>query len=196
VQPEGEQVGIAESLGDLDGLAGSGSRRRVVAGRLMLDHDRQQEVAVLDAGGSVTVEQPLPPAEPASCSCRFPPQRLPPQEAETEPEGAPRGTQQLTVLDVCRVSTLEGEQVLLVTAEHEDGRRKQLEVGGTELARPIGERQRLVGVRPAPGCMEPAPAPEVLLHRLGRCHGANLAALDFRSGGRLPMLLSGRAPRL
>ena len=65
VKREREEIGIAETLRQLGG-SGRGQRRRFgIAARLVLEHERQQQVAALDALLLLVLEQPLPAREPA-----------------------------------------------------------------------------------------------------------------------------------
>ena len=64
VDREGEQVAIPEALADTNGLARDRGSRGEVAGGLMLEHHRQEQVPALGALGLV-LEQPLRAPEPA-----------------------------------------------------------------------------------------------------------------------------------
>ncbi|MGH2825324.1 MAG: hypothetical protein ACRDLY_20360 [Thermoleophilaceae bacterium] len=143
---EREHDPIAEALADRDRLGAGGDRGLEVAGRLVLRHGRQQQVAALDAVASLTFDQPPGTAEPPGCAAHLPLEG----EVDADPERATRRSQALAPIQVQLVGTLQAAHVLVVAAEHVGRRGQQLEILGFQRRRPIRARQQLVGVDPRP----------------------------------------------
>ena len=74
VHGEGEQVSIAEALADHGSFGCGGVRALVVAGGRTLQHDRQQQIAPLDAIMLLAFEQPLRTAEPSGRTAHLSPE--------------------------------------------------------------------------------------------------------------------------
>src|SRR4051812_35884633 len=64
-------------------------------------------------------------------------------------------------IEVRTVGTLEDAQVLVLASDHGGRRGQQLEVGRRQRGRPIGGRQRLVGIRPPTAGIRAPASPDV-----------------------------------
>ena len=143
---QGEQVRIAEALADRDSLGCGGDRRLVVTGSLTLEHQRHQQIALLDAVATLTVDQPPGTAEPTRRAPHLPSEG----EVDADPERAAHRAQQFAAIQVSVMGTLQAAHVLVVATEHVRRRRQQLKVPRLQRPRLIGAGQRLVGVPPRP----------------------------------------------
>ena len=123
VDREREQVAVAEAVANSNGFCRRRCRGREVARSLLLEHDRQQQEAVLSAGVLV-LEKPLCTAEPAGCGADL----TPCCEIQADPDRAPGSASRLANLEVAMVCALEPRDRLLVAPQHEGGRREQVEV--------------------------------------------------------------------
>ena len=127
---EREQVGVAEALADRGRLGRGGDRGLVVAGRLVLEHPRQQEVALLDAVAVLALDEP-PRAlrtSPPRGSDRAASRLIPTQNAlRAAASPSPRSSVRV-------MGALERGDVLVVAPEHVGRRRQQLEVLGRSAA--------------------------------------------------------------
>ena len=84
---EGEQVRVAEALADRRRLCRGCGGRLEVAARLLLEDDREQQVAALNAVAPLVVEQPLGAAEPAAGAARSPRQMRGSRRSRTRSAG-------------------------------------------------------------------------------------------------------------
>ena len=91
VRGEREQVWVAEAPADRRGLTGGRGGGVEVPARLLLEDDRKQEVATLDAIRPLLIEQPLRATQPAAC----PPELAPTGKVDGDPERASEGGQRL-----------------------------------------------------------------------------------------------------
>jgi signal transduction histidine kinase len=144
VKGERGQIRITELLADLDGRRRRGRRALEVACGLVLEHDRHQHVALLDALSTGGLHEALGPAEP--CGCR--PELTVEGVVHADPEREVGGTQAVSGLAAPPVGTLVDPNPLVFERKHVRGGRKQLEVVGRELRLAIGARQQLVRVCP------------------------------------------------
>jgi hypothetical protein len=154
VNCEAEEVGVAEALRQL-GRPGPHRRPRLeLAGVLVLEHQGQQQVALLDAVPRLALDQPLGACEPAAGSACLPCE----EELNPDPEGTARRAQGLTRFHVALVGPLEHGDRLLVAAQHVGRGRQQLEVLRPERLRAVSVRQRFVGAHPRLCRIELTPA--------------------------------------
>ena len=177
---EGEQIRVVEALADLGGLRRGGDRGIVVTRSLVLEHRRQQHVAVLDAVMLLAVEQPLRAAQPSAGSAHL----ASAGEIYAHPERAAHGAQSFARVHVCMMGALQVAQVLVVVADHVGRGRQQLEVLRSQWGRLIGIRQRLVGVPPRPPRVGLTALFE-LVHRVHHCYSVRHRAV-LRLVGAIP----------
>ncbi len=131
---EGEQVRIAEALADRSGLGRDGDRGLEIAGRHVLEHERQQQVAPFRAVTVLALDEPPGTPEPARRAARLAPQ----DEVDRDPERARAARSPAPRIQVRAIRTLHGAQVVRVAAQHVGRRRQQLEILGCQRHRPIG----------------------------------------------------------
>ena len=144
VHREREEIAIAEALADLH-RSGSGRGRALeVAGRVVLEGDRHQEIAALDAVLGHLIDQALCAAEPSRSRAHLAAKR----EVHADPEGAIRGTSELTVVETSVMSALEKHEELFVAPEQIRRLREQLEVRGPQRCSPICSLERFECSRP------------------------------------------------
>jgi hypothetical protein len=139
-----EQVAVAEPSGDLGCRGGRLGGAFPVALGLVLDGNRHQHVSVLDALLVLAIEETLGPAEPARCR----PHLAAYSQLHPDPEGTARGPPECLCLFMAEAGALKCAPARFLVAEHVDGRRKQLEVVGSERRLLISTRKRLSGVCP------------------------------------------------
>ena len=144
VQRDRGEVGVGEALRDLDRRAGRRARRLVVAGLLLVEHGRDEQIALLRARGAVRIDETLGATEPAHRG----PELAAEQQDHRRPEGAAGCAQPVAFLEIEVVRALEGGQEVPLAAEHEGGRGRELGVGGAERSPSVGRGQRLERVAP------------------------------------------------
>ena len=71
---ECEQVRIAEALADLGRLGRGGGRSLVVTGCLMPEHEREQQIASLDAVTPLAFDEPLRASQPSGSAAHLSPE--------------------------------------------------------------------------------------------------------------------------
>ena len=155
----GGQVQLTVARADLGRPDGRGAGRLVVTGGELLQHERQQQIPVLDALAPDPLERPPRSGEPPG----RPPRLTEGDEPEAQPEGAPRGAHRVPGLEVGAMRPLQGTQAGVVEGPQIRRSRQQLEVLGPERRPLVGERERAVGVRPRPAAVRLAAALELLL---------------------------------
>ena len=141
---QGEQVGVAEALSDRSGLAGGSSSRLPVVARPLLEHRRQQQVAVLDSVALLALEQPASASQPAARTPDLPMAG----ESHADPEGAAQGGELITRLQVDAMRALEQVAVLGLATDHVRAGGEECKVVRRERDLPVGPRERLVRVQP------------------------------------------------
>ena len=175
VEREREQVGVAELLADLRGLRGRDRGSFEVPVRLVLEAERQQQIAVLDALVVLTLEQSLrtgePPCAPRDLAANH--------ERHPDPEGAAHGGEAIVRAQVRMVSALEEGVRLVVAAEHVRRGREPPQVVGRERCFAIGPFERPVRIAPRPPRIPLAAA----VDELGRARAFFRCLLVARSGG-------------
>jgi hypothetical protein len=129
---EGEQISIAEALPDLGGGVRSGTCGLVVTTGLVLKHERQQQIALLDALTPLSFDQPPRAAEPACPTAHL----SPGGQMHAHPERAVGGTQCFASVEVEVIGTLQAAHVV-IAAEHVSRSREQFEVLRSERSRLI-----------------------------------------------------------
>ena len=133
-QCKGEEIGVAEALGDLGRGSGDGECSSPVAGGRVLKLGRKDEVSPLDAVTVFSIEQTLDPTEPSPCARSLAAQ----QQMDHEPERAAHRAPRLARLEISPVRALQRMQLLLVAADHVGRRRQTLEILRVEPCRAIG----------------------------------------------------------
>jgi len=140
---EREQIPVAEALADANGLCRGLACGGKVARGLVLEHEREEQVAALGALALV-LEDPLRAAEPAgsrtdaAAAC----------EIQADPDCAARGTPRLSGLQEPLVRTFEPGDRVVVATEHEGADREEIEVFRGEALPLLHHRQRLVRLAP------------------------------------------------
>ena len=168
VAREPDQVGVPESLADFGCLDRGRVARLKVAARHLLEPERDQEPAALDAVAPVALKLPLCAREPSPRAHRLAPE----QHVVPDPERAAHGARHIAGARMCVMSALEGGDVGIVVTEHVLRAREQLEVVRIQLDLRVRGGKPLAGIEPrAPG-VRLAPALQV---GDGRRH-----ALDYR----------------
>ena len=109
VESDRGEVGVAEALGDLDRVGGSFECPFMVAGSLPLENERELEPTALHTIPSLSLDQPLGPAEPTTCRADLAPDR----ERRPQPARTPRSGEIVAVRKVHEVGALEQGQVLV-----------------------------------------------------------------------------------
>jgi hypothetical protein len=109
----------------------------------MLQRDREQQVAALGALPLV-LQQAVGPGEPTTGLRQLPLV----DQVERQPERAPRGPPRIAALGMQLLRALQRPQAILDTAEEIRRGRQQLQILRCQGGRPVGQRQRGVGVRP------------------------------------------------
>ncbi|MGH2741709.1 MAG: hypothetical protein ACRDN8_04320 [Thermoleophilaceae bacterium] len=132
---EGEQIRIAKALADLGSSHCGGVRSLVATGRTMPHHDRQQQIALLDAFTLLAFDQPLRAAEPSGRAAHLSSEC----EVHTQPERTAHSARSFAAVQVPMVGTLETAQVVVVAAEHVGRRRQQLKIARSQRRRLIGD---------------------------------------------------------
>jgi hypothetical protein len=144
VQPERDQIGVTGATADLGRSLRGGQCVRVVAGHQLLERDGGQQVAVLGALLPLVLEESAGPAEP--------PARLrevaPRAQVEPQPACAPRGPPMIASLGIQLVGALQRPETVLDVTEEVGRGRQQLQILRGQGSRPVGQRQRGVGIRP------------------------------------------------
>ena len=143
VQREREQVGVAEPLPGRGRIAREGGGGLPVPAQLVLEGDRDQEIAALGAV-VLAFEQPVRASQPAGRGAHVSAQG----QLYPDPEGAAHRSPRLAMLRPLVVSAFQVAHRLVVPAEHERSRGEQLDVFGAEPLLLIGLRQRFSGVEP------------------------------------------------
>jgi hypothetical protein len=166
---QGEQVAIAEALRDRGGVARHGGGRLVLAVRLVPERLGQPEIAPFHA---LVVDEPLSARDPARAATELAGQ----QQRHARPERAPGRARLGTRPEVELVGARHGVDVLLQASQHVCRRRQLLEVGGPERSRPVGARQRGMGVQPRMSRDEGAAVLELVDGRHGVVHRRTPAA--------------------
>ena len=105
---EGEQVRIAEALPDLGGVGRDVGCRLVLAGGLVLEDDRKQQITPFHAVARLALDQPLRAAEPSGRAARLSSKG----EMRARPERATSRAKRLAGVEVGLVGTLEAAQVV------------------------------------------------------------------------------------
>ena len=144
VDRECEQVPVAEALTYRGRLGRGGGRGLEVRGGFVLEHDRYQQVALLDAFAPLALHQALGAAEPPARAAHLSATR----EEHTDPERAANRGHRLAGVRVRLMGSLEDAQVLLVAAGHEGGGGQELEVLPAERGCLVGGRESFVRVDP------------------------------------------------
>ena len=143
-QRERDQVGVSGSSAD----GGCAARRplcsRVVTGHHMLKGDRDQHVPALGALLLLVLQQAVGAGKPATGLRKL----LLVDQVEPEPERAPRGPPRIAALGMDLLGALQRLHALLDTAEEIRRGRQQLQILSCQRGRPVGQRQRGVGIRP------------------------------------------------
>jgi hypothetical protein len=139
---EREQIRVAEPLARLRRHRCGGERGFVVARRLVLHCDGQEEIAPLDAVPPLALDEALGTAEPPRRAAHLSAQC----DVDAQKEGAARRAKRYAALEMCVMSPFEDAQEVVDAAEHLRSRCQQLEVVGCERRRLIGLRQRQVRV--------------------------------------------------
>ena len=145
VDREREEVPVAEPLADAKRLACCGRCRGEVAGRLMLEHHWQQQVAALGAL-ILVLEEPLRAAQPARSRADL----ATGGKVQPEPQRAPNSTQRLPALEVSLMRTLQPRGRLVVPTEHEGAGREKLGVGCFQRRPLLRCGKRLIRLGPSP----------------------------------------------
>ncbi len=108
--------------------------RLVVAGRLLLDRDRQQEISTLDALALLAFDEALRTAEPSARAAHLSADC----EIDADVERAARRARRFTGVDVRLMGTLEEAEEVVDAPEHVGRRREQLEVFRAQRLRLVG----------------------------------------------------------
>ena len=114
VPGERDEVGVPEALADRRRLGERGRGGAGLAARLLLERDREQQVAAFHALAVRAVEQPLRAAEPAAGL----PQLALARQRHPDPERAPQRPQVAALAEVRVVGALEEPQVVGLPPEH------------------------------------------------------------------------------
>ena len=159
VYGEAEQVLVVEALADLGRGRCDLVRGLVVAGRLVLQRERQQEVAALCAVAPFTLDEALRPREPAGGPAHLA------LHGEVHPERkrAADSPQRVSGLEVCVVRALERAQELVHAPDHVERRGEKLEIVGAEGSRLVGPRKAVARSRPGAGGVGGTTAFEVIV---------------------------------
>jgi hypothetical protein len=142
-QRERDQVGLGDASADGGRPGRRPPRSRIVTGHHLLKGDRGEQVAALGALRLV-LQQPVGPSQPTTGLRELPLV----DQVEPEPEGGPPGPPTVAALGMELLGALQRPQALLDPAEEIRRRRQQLQVLSGQGGRPVGQRQRGVGVRP------------------------------------------------
>jgi hypothetical protein len=142
-QREHHQVGLAGASADGGRAARDLLRPRVITSQQLPQRDREQQVAALGAL-LLVLQQPVGPGQPPTCLGEL----APVDQVEGQPECAPRGLPELAGLGMELLGALQRPQAVLDPAEEVGRGRQQLQVLPGQGRRPVGKRQRGVGVRP------------------------------------------------
>ena len=143
VQRERQQVGVAEALPGRSRIAGEGGGSLPVPAQLVLEGDRDQEIAALGAV-VLAFEQPVRAPQPAGRGAHVSAQG----QLYPDPEGAAHRSPRLAVLRPLVVGAFQVAHRLVFPAEHERSRGEQLDVFGAEPLLLIGLRERFSDVEP------------------------------------------------
>jgi hypothetical protein len=168
------QVGIAEALPDVGGGHGSGTSGFPVPARHLLQPQRDEQVAALDAVAPVSLQEPLRTAEPPGRAHGLSAE----QHVVADPEGAARRRPRVARIGMEAVRAFQPIHVVVVAAKHVGSPRERLEVRRLERALAVRDRQRVVGIHPLVAS-EALAAP----FELAACiHDARLSAGRWESG--------------
>ena len=160
VHGEREQVAVAEALPVRRRLGRELHRLVVRPHALPLEHDGDQQIAPLDTLASVTLDEPLRPAEPAAGL----PHLAYVEEVHAEPERRPCSGQESTRVQMLAMDSLADRRVLVVPAEHVGRRRQEVEVLNGEGRRRVRLREQAVGLLPRPPRVAHAASLEMVPH--------------------------------
>jgi hypothetical protein len=191
VNREREQVAVAEALTDPYGFPRDGGCRGEIAGDLVPEHHREEQVATLGAL-ALLLEEALRAPEPAARRS----EQAAGGEVQADPRGAASRPPHLSRLEEPLMAPLEPRRGLLVPAEHEGTRREEVDIGRLERRPCLRRRQRLVRLEPRPSRVGLAASlvlrdsiPHAGAHRgpLYRATGAQADAPSARAAyGQLP----------
>ena len=139
-----DEIRVAETFADLGRLRSRSEATIVVPAPHLVQPDRDQEIAALDAVLRVALEQPLGASEPARRAGRVSAE----EKIVADPEGTTGRTWGLAGPDVHVMRALESGEIIVVVADHVCRPREQLEILCSERLQLIGARQRLVRIQP------------------------------------------------
>jgi hypothetical protein len=110
----GDQVCLPEALADLDGADGDGVRDFAITGGELLLHDRQQQVAPLDAVTLLAFEQPLGTGQPSGRAARLSSK----EKTQTQPERAAGGSAHaFASIKICVMGAIKRTQIIIVPTD-------------------------------------------------------------------------------
>jgi hypothetical protein len=142
-QRERHQVGVGDAPADRGRTGRRLPRCRVVTGHRVPHRDREQQVAVLGAL-LLVLDQAVGAGEPTACLREL----TPVDQVEGHPERAARRPPRVAALGMALLRAPQRPQAVLDVAEEVRGGRQQLQILPGQRGRPVGRRQRGVGVRP------------------------------------------------
>ena len=152
------QVHLAEARADRRRLGRDAGRGLDIAGGLVLEHVRQQEVAPFHAVTVLALDEPAGAPEPPGRTAELAAQ----DEVDRDPERTARRAQARAAVEVRLIRPLHGARVVRVAAQHVGRCRQRLEIVGIQRLHLMGTRQRLVGVQPGPARIGRTAALEVV----------------------------------
>ncbi len=138
---------------------------------------RISRYAALDAVFAVALEQPLCSAEPAAPG----PHLAAEDEVHPDPEGAQNGVRHVVGGEIRVMRALVESEILVVSTEHERGRRQPLEILRVERFGFVRARESLVGVLPRAVFVERPALLEVVRHRTETLTARNSAVAPPRA---------------
>ena len=140
-----DQVRLPATLADCGGLRRGRVRSLEVARGEVLLHDRQQQIAALGALVLLVLEQLLGAGDPTGCGARLAPK----EKMEAQPECGTDGALAFTGIQVRVMGTFKCLQIILVPTGQIRRHRQELWMLASQRGRPIGCRERAVGIGPA-----------------------------------------------